>query len=286
MAKPKDAEVVDLDRARVVKKIRALYKGLCDAEGQILSAQQAAAQRRLELGQLLIEMRGQWPERGPNAKGWTAFLRECELGESAALIAMKYAGFVERFPTESGGKLPTLVEAGLEKPASPATYLDRADGGNLFDRDTWCTPAWIAEAIGDWDLDPCANERSIIQAARELRLERGEDGLVLANQCDGGARVFINPPYSNVTPWIDAYAHTRFCFLLKLDVSTEWFAKLFDLAEIILLPRGTRVEFTAPEGVPPEKTNAQPFPHALFYARAADATPAIRALCFTPWRTR
>lgn len=281
----KQNAALDLGLARLVKKTRAAYAGLFQAEKHVLGAQQAAAARRLELGLLLMEARPHWPARGPKARGWGEHLTACGLTQDIAWMAMKYAGFVEeisRDSHETPSKLPTLAEAGLEKPAP----FDRADGGDPIDRDTWCTPSWIAESIGVWDLDPCANDRSIIQAERSLRLERGEDGLALAEEVGPGARVFINPPYSDVGPWIKAYAHTRFCFLLKLDVSTKWFERLFSLTDVILLPRRTRVEFTPPPGVPPEKANAQPFPHALFYAREDDAAPAIRERCFPAWRTR
>lgn len=142
---------------------------------------------------------------------------------------------------------------------------------------------WITDAIGKFDLDPCANELSHVQASRTFCLRFEEDGLQRAATIGHDWRVFVNPPYSNVRPWIDAYAHTRFVFLLKLDPSTKWFAELIKHTELILLPRGERVSFEPPPGIPPERANAQPFPHALFYAHAADATDEIRALCWA-WR--
>ncbi len=149
-----------------------------------------------------------------------------------------------------------------------------------IDRDTWCTPKWIADALGAWDLDPCSNERSHIQSARSFRFdERGEDGLALASSIDATARVFVNPPYSAVAPWIAAYGHTRFCFLLKFDPSTKWFTALMALTELVLIPQGTRIQFEAPPGVPPEKSGSNQFPHALFFARAVDASDDIRAKC-------
>lgn len=149
-----------------------------------------------------------------------------------------------------------------------------------IDRDAWCTPKWLAEAIGEVDLDPCSNERTHIRARSTFRLDFGEDGLARAEGVHQASCVFINPPYSNVTPWIAAYGHTRFVFLLKLDPSTKWFQALIARTELVLIPRGTRVAFEPPPGVPPDKANANPFPHALFYAHATDATDAIRALCF------
>ncbi len=148
-----------------------------------------------------------------------------------------------------------------------------------IDRDTWCTPKWITAAIGTVDLDPCANERSHVQAARTFCLDIGQDGLALALGVDPETKTFINPPYSNVMPWVEGYGHTRFCFLLKFDPSTKWFAALMAKTALVLIPKGTRVQFEAPPGVPAEKTGSNPFPHALFFARAIDASQEIRKLC-------
>lgn len=263
-----------------------------------------ARARRLELGALLRKARATLPTRGSREDGWGSYLEAIGMPETTARRYMGEADAIVNRPGRQSAdladseaahdsSLPRDEDAPLER------AVERDDEGGLLvpgepsepeieiDRDTWCTPLEIAEALGDFDLDPCSNERSHIQAAREFRLEgRGEDGLFFASKVDANTRAFINPPYSDVTPWIESYAHTRFCFLLKLDPSTKWFARLFSLSELILVPRGTRVEFEPPPGVPPEKAKANPFPHALFYARASDATKAIRDYCFSPWRTK
>jgi hypothetical protein len=268
------------------------------------------AWHRVVMGRFLIKAKAQLPKRGTPTHGWTALLGALEMDE---MTAVRYIALAEASLTLSErdkDKIPTYADLGLDKregakpsddvpppldddaPSSPARVSGEEAGDDTeadveIDRDTWCTPKWITDAIGDFDLDPCANERSHVRAAREFRFdERGEDGLCMASKVDATDRVFINPPYSDVTPWIDAYAHTRFCFLLKFDPSTEWFALLMTHTKLVLFPRGTRVQFEAPEGVPADKAKANQFPHALFYARAEDATDAIRAVCFQPWRIK
>lgn len=147
------------------------------------------------------------------------------------------------------------------------------------DRNTWCTPKWITDALGEFTLDPCSNDRSTVQARETYQLGRGQDGLELAAAVPACWRVFVNPPYEGgaVVRWVRAYQHTRFCFLLRLDPSTKWFAELYARTQLILVPRGNRIQFEPPPGV---KASSNPFPHALFYAWAADATPAIRARCY------
>lgn len=131
--------------------------------------------------------------------------------------------------------------------------------------------------LGAWDLDPCSNERSHIEAARTFDLERrGQDGLKLARFVSRRWRVFVNCPYARgqVPLWVNAYAHVRFCFLLRFDPSTDWFAALIARCELVCLLRD-RINFEAPNGI--EDPPGSPFPHALFLRRARDATDAILA---------
>lgn len=270
--------------------------------GRVREAEDAAHFRRYELGRLLLKARSMLPKRGSREDGWGHFLEAIELDEATAWRYMKLAEAVEADPAKFHVKgkleLPTYAELGLDKregplpPDAPPPSDDDAPPEEQapapdeveIDRDTWCTPKWITDAIGEFDLDPCANERSHVNAIDSFILENGQDGLVLAADVDKKSRVFVNPPYSDVRPWIDAYAHTRFCFLLKFDTSTKWFEALLELCELVLHPRRTRVEFEAPPEVPKDKQVGNQFPHSLFYARAADATPAIKKLCYPPWR--
>lgn len=299
-------------RAAIIETVMSVLvtEGLELAQN-VARSENELAWHRLLMGRFLVKARGQLPKRGTPTHGWGALIEAMSMSESTA---GRYIALAEATPLtvtlKDSDKIPTYDELGLTKregaqpeddvpppsdddtPSSPARVSgeeagDDQDESVEIDRDTWCTPKWITDAIGDFDLDPCANERSHVSAAREFRFdERGEDGLFMASKVDATDRVFINPPFSDVTPWIEAYTHTRFCFLLKFDPSTRWFASLMAHTKLVLFPRGTRVKFEAPEGVPPEKAVAPQFPHALFYARVEDATDAIRAACFQPWRIK
>lgn len=271
----KQAEIVDLNTKRIAARIRKAVRAMKLAEDDELRARDVAAQYRLEIGRELLAARPLWPERGPKARGWGEFLDDAGISQQRAWECMEYAKFVDKkwkpdkVSRESREKpaLPTLREAGIEKP-EPKTAKDDVD------RDTWCTPKAIADAIGAWDLDPCSNERSHIQARRAIALP--QDGLLeLALSTD---RVFVNPPYSDVMPWVQRYKHARFCFLVKFDPSTKWCAELLAATELVLFPKRTRIEFEPPPGIPSDGGNQ--FPHGLFFARAEDATPEIRELCF------
>lgn len=129
---------------------------------------------------------------------------------------------------------------------------------------------------------------------------------------DESYTVWIQPPYDIVIEALAHFGHTRFCALLRLDTSTVWFQLLYagitdaDLAspatlskltkalkhthaiapcpplcEVVMVPKSDRLEFVPPPGV---KASSNPFPHGLYYRRAADVPPAISALCY-PWPT-
>lgn len=160
------------------------------------------------------------------------------------------------------------------------------------DRNSWCTPEYLADMLGYVNLDPFSNYRSKIKATHHCIRERGDDGLRLAN---GGGfssaagrhggqkkmragrywKVFLNPPYAAgfVEAAIANYEHTRYVALLRLDPSTKWFKRLMKTCKAIVLPP-TRIAFEPPPGV---KASSNPFPHALFYAYDEDISPEIRA---------
>lgn len=168
-------------------------------------------------------------------------------------------------------------------------------GSGEATRGSWCTPKWLAEAVGPFDLDPFSNARSWIRSAWSCRLERGENGIAdpavpgsywLAGESEmqvatADIRTWIQPPYEIVPQALAHYGHTRFCFLLRFDPSTRWFRKLYRLSSLVIA-LSDRVDFEPPPGVP---ASSNPFPHALFYRDATDATPAILRRGFA-WRTR
>ena len=167
----------------------------------------------------------------------------------------------------------------IEELQAELGQLELDDDKDSADRDTWTTQKKWADAIGEVDLDPCSNIRSLIHARRTFDLARHQDGLVLAKFVSRSSRVFVNPPYSRqqVIKWVLAYRHTRFTYLVRADVSTDWWAELWPCVEAVCMPM-ERMEFDPPPGV--ERVPGSPFPHAFLYARRSDITDAIRAACY------
>lgn len=167
-------------------------------------------------------------------------------------------------------------------------------GSGEPERGTWCTPKWIAAIVGRFDLDPFSNPRSHIDADHSCQLERGDDGFgdgttgsyrmggTLCRHATEHTRVWFQPPYSIVLDAFAHYEHTRFCALLRFDPSTEWFQRIYRRSALICVPRLRRVNFEPPPGV---RSSSSTVPHALYYARVGDATPAVLRACIA-WRTR
>lgn len=293
---PRQAKAItnDIELARLKQQIREAYESALSAENGFVSAREAAAARRTELGQLLVQARAHFPKSGPRA-GWAEFLKSVGIDHDVALDAMRYAGHVEKVVKSSGHrpeKYPSLRDAGVRRDALTER---RDDDKPKPDRGAWCTPKLVAQSIGSWDLDPFSNPRSHIRSAERCMLEDGGDGFgdrsTPGTYRPGGAaqriagpatRVFLQPDYGYVLEAVQHYGHTQFCALLRLDTSTEWFDYLHERSELILIPRGERIQFDPPPGV---EASSNPYPHGLFYARAKDATEQIRELCY-PWYPR
>ncbi len=151
------------------------------------------------------------------------------------------------------------------KALGPAVNVHGGSGD--VTRGTWCTPKWLCDLMGIFDLDPCSNERSHVHAAL-VCMNRphvpGDDGLELAKRItQKTCRTFINPDYADgsVIRWVQAYCHTDFTFLLRYDPSTAWFKALLPHTRYLWFPLGRRINFEPPPGV---KSSSSTMPHALF----------------------
>jgi len=79
---------------------------------------------------------------------------------------------------------------------APAFTFERPGQGVTND---WLTPRWILDALGPFDLDPCASESEPTRCAPRYFTWR-ENGL---SQDWGGAFVWTNPPYGpHVGKWL------------------------------------------------------------------------------------
>src|SRR5690348_7550031 len=84
------------------------------------------------------------------------------------------------------------------------------------------TPQYIIDALGPFDLDPCADIDTNI-GTKNYCIDRGEDGLSLKWE----GLVFCNPPFSEKALWIEKMIeHKNGILLLPERGSAPWFGPL------------------------------------------------------------
>ena len=93
-----------------------------------------------------------------------------------------------------------------------------------IDRDKYETDEWVTNMLHTF-YDPCPIDYDGNVDMSGLDVDWEVASLPYHN------RIFVNPPYSNVTPWIERaidamQAGCEVYMLLKCDTSTEWFKML------------------------------------------------------------
>lgn len=140
---------------------------------------------------------------------------------------------------------------------------------NRGETDTWLTPLPVLQALGRFDLDPCAapSPRPWSSADRHIEFPE-EDGL--STKWTG--RVWLNPPYGPATGiWLNKLAlHGHGTALVFARTETAaWFESVWPYASGILFIKG-RLRFHYPDGNPgPGNSGA---PSALIAYGAKDAS--------------
>ena len=114
----------------------------------------------------------------------------------------------------------------------------------------WYTPRAIVEALGPFDLDPCAAPFRLWDTAA-VHYTRLENGLRRSwRSAWGPVRVFLNAPYGNaVALWIERLAQHG-CGTALVFARTEtawWFRSVWPAASALLFLEG-RVTFHRPNG--------------------------------------
>lgn len=110
--------------------------------------------------------------------------------------------------------------------------------------DEWWTPPEITDALGPFDLDPCAPEGGVPWITAE-HYSLATDGL--AEEWHGF--VWLNPPYSEISPWMQRLAdHGNGIALVFARTETRWwFDHVWPHASRFLFLAG-RLSFHRPDG--------------------------------------
>lgn len=125
--------IVESVIAPAISQVRSLFSDLRETDAQVEKAdkrfedatrirtrvREQQARLRLELGRALVEVRKQWPARGPKAKGWGEFLEREGIEERTARNYMELAGYAdeisETHADDSETQVPTYADAGIDK---------------------------------------------------------------------------------------------------------------------------------------------------------------------------
>ena len=121
--------------------------------------------------------------------------------------------------------------------------------------DDWITPPAILEALGPFDLDPCACDPQPWRTAATM-WTAAADGL--AHQWFG--RVWLNPPYGpRAAAWLDRLAkHGNGVALVFARTETAaFFAHVWPTAAALLFVRG-RLHFHKPDGARAKQNSGGP----------------------------
>lgn len=120
---------------------------------------------------------------------------------------------------------------------------------NRGETDVWLTPPPLLAALGSFDLDPCAATDEPWPTASRRYVE-ADDGL--AQPWEG--RVWCNPPYSDVGPWLARLGdHGTGTALIFARTETAvwhrqvWHRQVWPRATGVLFLRG-RIKFYRPDG--------------------------------------
>ena len=93
------------------------------------------------------------------------------------------------------------------------------------------TPPYIFEALGlEFDLDVCGPVGGLdwIPAKKTYSIE--DDGLIQ----DWYGRVWMNPPYSKPSPWVDKWLENGNGVMIAPYSKSHWFMKLWNSEAVIL----------------------------------------------------
>ena len=110
--------------------------------------------------------------------------------------------------------------------------------------DNWYTPKWIFDALAvEFDLDVCSpvGGTGLVPAKRFYSIE--DDAL----QQEWHGFVFMNPPFSNPTPFVDKFIEHNNGICLLTMAKAKWFHKLWN-ANALIIPLPVNLRFVRPEG--------------------------------------
>ena len=107
------------------------------------------------------------------------------------------------------------------------------------------TPKWIFDLLGvEFDIDVAAPVQGIPWIPAKRWFSQADDGLA---QDWAGKLVWMNPPFSNATPWVNKFIDNGNGVALLVVSRSKWFASLWDKTDAIV-STPYDLKFNRPDG--------------------------------------
>jgi hypothetical protein len=112
-------------------------------------------------------------------------------------------------------------------------------------KDEYYTPKWLFDNLAlKFDLDPCSPGKYKSNSPATVHYSFPQNGLELPWR----GRVFMNPPYSKPTLWVDKFIENNNGVALLLFSKAAWLQKLWNASDAItLLPPNLKFEHQGKE---------------------------------------
>lgn len=129
----------------------------------------------------------------------------------------------------------------------PADYRSSYTPENI--RDLWQTPRWLFEAINKRYKFTCDIAASLENHLVDTFLTEEDNALTYDFSGFEGKYLWCNPPYSDITPWVELAIRNRNEFkagtvlLIPADTSVKWFGRCVDEADEIVFITEGRISF-------------------------------------------
>lgn len=148
-----------------------------------------------------------------------------------------------------------------------------AAGQEQLTRDDYYTPPHIFEALGlTFDLDVCAPPGGVPWVPTKRYFTKEDDGLAQP----WAGRVWMNPPYSEATPWVRKFIEHGHGICLVGHAKSAWHPELWAAAD------GCAYPFTYFDFVP--KSMFMPVWFAAFGAECVEALSRVGVVRTLPER--
>ncbi|MFE4469529.1 DNA N-6-adenine-methyltransferase [Leifsonia sp. NPDC056824] len=132
------------------------------------------------------------------------------------------------------------------------------------DSDERFTPKWVFDALGEnFDLDPASPVDAVTHVPARAVFTRDDDGLMQPWH----GFVWVNPPFSNSTPWAERFLSHRDGIWLGPFANAKWLNRMLREADGIWLMRDFAFEHPTHAG----KRSSMPLAMFALGSRGRDA---------------